>query len=315
MTIDKNIDIDDKKAKVKFRNFNWEKARTFYIVAKKGTISGAANFFHISQSAVSRQIIDLERALGMMLFVREPRGVRLTRKGEELYNIVETTFSNLTGFTRNTHAELHKSKKRKISIATTQPVASYIINDLLLDYSEIDQEVIFEVITDDHLIDLTLNDVDIAIRPIDLGARGVCQKHILTLEKRLYASQSYIDKYGEPQSIEDLRYHLVLAGAHTDDYPYSDLEWILRLGMPEGELHEPSYTSTSTECLFNVAQRGKGIIGSYEQMKILKKSNLKNILPNVKDKKNKFYFVYPEYLENDLKIQQLKTFLYERLNQ
>ena len=308
------LDLHDLEADKRFRNFNWEKARSFYIVAKMGSFSKAATFLHVNQSGLSRQVMELEKTLDTRLFIRMARGVKLTRKGEELYAIIESTFLDLKGFTRNIYAETNQGKKRKISVATTQPLAAYLINDLILEYNEIKPDLVFEVITDDHLIDLTLNDVDIAIRTFDSKAKGICQEHILTLEKKLYASQGYIYKYGEPKTIEDLKHHKILARAHPKNYPYSDLEWILRIGMPNDELHEPAYTSTSTECLIEAAKKDRGIIGSYEQMKILREANLKNILPDIRDKKNKFYFIYPDYLKDDSEIKKLKSFLYEKLD-
>ena len=58
-------------------------------------------------------------------------------------------------------------------------------------------KLIFEIISDDHVIDVVLNDVDIAIRPHDPHFKGVQQEALFTLEKRLYASSEYIEKYGE----------------------------------------------------------------------------------------------------------------------
>ena len=305
--------IESKEAEIRFRNFNWEKARSFYIVAKMGTISKAAEFFRISQSAISRQIIDLEQALGTTLFIREPRGVRLTRKGEELYSIIETTFSNLTGFTRSTYAKLNGTKRRKIRICTTHAIASYILDDHIFNYNEQNPHLVFELISDDHTIDIILNDVDIVIRPFDIEARGVQQEPLLTLEKKLYASQSYLDKYGEPKKVEDLRKHRILSFARADELPYADINWILRLGMPQGELNQSVYTSSSIESVVKAAQRGLGIIASYHEMKIIRDSKLKNILPKVIDKTIEWYITIPNSLENDDEIISFKSYIKEKL--
>ena len=311
MTLD--LEIGELKDTPKFRNFDWEKAKTFYYVAKFGGFASAARSLNISQSALSRQIIYLEQHLGCPLFSRHSGGVKLTRKGKELFAIVETTFVGLKGFTRNAYAKMANGEKRKIRIATTHALSAYVFSDLILKYNEEHPELVFELISADHLIDVVLNDVDVAIRPYDPEARGVLQEHLFTLEKKLYASPHYLEKYGEPSTVEDLKNHCIIAPAHPEEYPYSELTWILKLGMPEKQLHKPVFTSNSIECLVNAAKNGVGIIGGYEEMEIIKNSNLKNILPDVKDKKVKWYFIYPDYLKKDQEITELNKYLQERI--
>src|SRR5262245_65776295 len=59
-------------------------ARTFVTVAELGTVSKAALRLRIAQPALSRQIIDFERELGLRLFDRVGRRLLLTGEGEQL---------------------------------------------------------------------------------------------------------------------------------------------------------------------------------------------------------------------------------------
>src|SRR5215467_9616473 len=59
-------------------------ARTFVTVAELGTVSKAALRLRIAQPALSRQIIDLERELGLRLFDRVGRRLLLTGEGEQM---------------------------------------------------------------------------------------------------------------------------------------------------------------------------------------------------------------------------------------
>jgi DNA-binding transcriptional LysR family regulator len=307
MTVSLNLmDLEDTP---KFRHFDWEKAKTFYYVAKHGSFMSAARFLNISQPALSRQVIALEQHLGCPLFTRHRDGLNLTRKGEELFAIIGTTFIDLKGFTRDTHAKTAANKKRKIRIATTHAITAYILGDLIFKYNEEYPDIIFEIISSDHLIDIVLNDVDITIRPYDSAAQGVQQEPLFTLEKWLYASPKYLEKYGEPRVVEDLKEHRIIAPAHPQEYPYSELTWILKLGMPKGQFHEPVFTSNSIECLIKAAKNGVGIIGSYPKMEIIRQSNLTHILPDVKDKEIQLHFIYPNYLKKDTKIAELKEHL------
>ncbi|MBV6272109.1 LysR family transcriptional regulator [Alcaligenaceae bacterium CGII-47] len=56
--------------------------RYFATVAEYGNIRVASSHLHISQPAISRQIHDLENELGVLLFERTTRGLRLTQAGE-----------------------------------------------------------------------------------------------------------------------------------------------------------------------------------------------------------------------------------------
>jgi len=58
--------------------------RTFVTVAELGTVSKAALRLRIAQPALSRQLIDLERELGLQLFDRVGRRLLLTGEGEQL---------------------------------------------------------------------------------------------------------------------------------------------------------------------------------------------------------------------------------------
>ena len=56
----------------------------FHAVAEAGSISGGAERLHVSQPAVSKQVCELETALGVRLLDRLPRGTRLTDPGRVL---------------------------------------------------------------------------------------------------------------------------------------------------------------------------------------------------------------------------------------
>lgn len=53
----------------------------FHGIAKTGSVNAAAKLLHTSQPAVSRELRTLEGRLGVLLFDRLPRGMRLTEAG------------------------------------------------------------------------------------------------------------------------------------------------------------------------------------------------------------------------------------------
>ena len=59
--------------------------KTFITVANHSSFTGAAKELYIAQSAVSKHITQLEKELGVQLFLRDTRMVRLTAAGEGFY--------------------------------------------------------------------------------------------------------------------------------------------------------------------------------------------------------------------------------------
>ena len=69
--------------------------RAFEGVAKHGSFTAAANALLISQSALSRHVIALERLIGMQLFERRPHALTLTKAGQHLLPAVMKSFDRL----------------------------------------------------------------------------------------------------------------------------------------------------------------------------------------------------------------------------
>ena len=55
--------------------------RYFLAVAREGSITRAANFLHLTQPTLSRQLKELEEELGKQLMVRGNRKITLTEEG------------------------------------------------------------------------------------------------------------------------------------------------------------------------------------------------------------------------------------------
>ncbi|NLK03870.1 MAG: LysR family transcriptional regulator [Clostridiales bacterium] len=67
----------------------------FNCVAELGNISQAAKLLYVSQPAVSKAISSLEKSMSLTLFIRNSRGVKLTKEGEILYQYTKEAFNIL----------------------------------------------------------------------------------------------------------------------------------------------------------------------------------------------------------------------------
>ncbi len=74
---------------------NLEYYKVFYYVAKHKSLTAAAGELSISQPAVSQSVRQLEASLGVKLFTRASKGVRLTKEGEMLYSYVAKGYEQI----------------------------------------------------------------------------------------------------------------------------------------------------------------------------------------------------------------------------
>lgn len=145
----------------------------FLTVAREGSITGAANYLHLTQPTLSRQLQNLEKELGQKLFNRgqlnislTPEGMILRKRAEAIIDMVEKTQNEFTSLKNDISGEVH------IGAGETETLKS--IGDIINDIRSIHSEIIFHMysgIMEDVLerIDNGLLDFGIVMQPVDLA--------------------------------------------------------------------------------------------------------------------------------------------------
>lgn len=105
---------------------NIHQLEIFQAVATHRSYSRAAEALYLSQPAVSLQVRALERAVGMSLFERVGRTIRLTGAGEELLDYSERIFA-LLAETQLVMEELHGAKRGRVTLAATTTAGIYVV--------------------------------------------------------------------------------------------------------------------------------------------------------------------------------------------
>ena len=105
----------------------------FLAVAEHGSFTRAASALHVSQPALSQQIRQLEESLGVPLFDRSGRTIRLTDAGEVWRQYASRALQELGAGKRAIHdvADLTRGSLR---IAVTPTFTSYFIGPLMADF-------------------------------------------------------------------------------------------------------------------------------------------------------------------------------------
>lgn len=105
---------------------NTEWYRIFLSVARLGNLTKAAQELHLTQPSVSYAVKQLEAGLGVALFDRLSKGVRLTREGEALLDYVEQSFSFLAAGERHLRS-LKELTAGELRVGASGPVIKHLL--------------------------------------------------------------------------------------------------------------------------------------------------------------------------------------------
>lgn len=119
-------------------------------VARVGSIRQAAESLHVAPSAVNRRIQDLEGELGVPLFERLPRGMRLTAAGELFVQYVRGRASALDEV-RSEIEELQGLRRGSVRLVASQALAPECMPKLVADFRRTHPLVDFQVRIGDHV--------------------------------------------------------------------------------------------------------------------------------------------------------------------
>lgn len=130
----------------------------FVAAAEAGTFSAAAKRLKLTQSAVSKQIIALERSLGTELFDRLPRQLVLTEAGEALASVAKGLLTALAQVGDTIAAQQATAPQGPIRIGTSETVGAYLLPHWLRRLAEAAPAIqpLVHVDSDDGLIEALL---------------------------------------------------------------------------------------------------------------------------------------------------------------
>jgi DNA-binding transcriptional LysR family regulator len=99
----------------------------FVAAAEAGTFSEAAKRLKMTQSAVSKQILALERNIGATLFDRLPRQLVLTEAGESLATVAKLLLVQLEQVGDTIASQQHRQPHGPIRIGTSETIGAYLL--------------------------------------------------------------------------------------------------------------------------------------------------------------------------------------------
>lgn len=290
---------------------DWDRLRVFQTVAQAQSLTKAGEVLNLSQSAVSRQISNLEESLGVTLFHRHARGLLLTEQGEILYRSVAEVAHKL----KATETALMDSRDRpKGPLAVTAPAAlgtMWLVPELN-EFMELYPEITINLIVTDKELDLAMREADCAIRTGESKDADLIQRKITTIHSDLYASNDYLRRHGVPKRAEEIKNHRLIAYGSDTNAPFDDVNWILKVGTKQGEEWQPAVTINSLFGMLQAVEHGIGIAGLPDYMARNSKS-VTALLKDVQGPPVDVHFVYPAELRYSKRITVFRDFLIRKM--
>ena len=189
-------------------NINLNLYKTFYEVAKYGSISETAKNTYSSQPAISKSIKKLESDLNVKLFYRTINGVELTDKGKELLFYVEKSYNNLAIAERKL-IETSNLERGKLSIGMPSNIGTFFVFDHIIDFHKRYPNIEITIITGTTttlLNDLESHKVDFIIdtSPINTSNSDIIIKKLEKVNYRFIGKSNGVVDIDSIKSLKDL---------------------------------------------------------------------------------------------------------------
>ncbi len=287
---------------------DWDKLRIFHAVADAGSLTHAGDALHLSQSAVSRQIRALEESLNATLFHRHARGLILTEQGELLFEATRAMSKRLDAAA----ARIRDSGEEvfgQLRVTTTIGFGSLWLAPRLAKLYEKYPDLQIDLMLEERVLDLPMREADVAIRMKEPSQADLIRRRLMSVRMRLYATQSYIDKHGSPDSIPDLALHRLICQNTSATQVRAGA-----LLVKELLSHDlPSVLNVNN--YFGVLQAvendlGVGVLPDYvTEMS----ATLVRVLPEVESAEVPVFLAYPEELRHSKRIGAFRDFVMDEI--
>lgn len=269
--------------------------QVFARVVEAHSFGKAADSLAIPPSSVTRAIKELETYLGVRLLQRTTRHISLTPDGSLYYDhcrrllaeieMVESSFPGSAGRPRG-----------KLRVDMTSSFARLFVLPAIKNFQATYPDVELTLTLGDQTIDLVQEGVDCVIRA------GVPQDSAILIARRIAgfewvtcASPAYIEQYGEPKSLDDLRNHHAVG--FLSNRNGRSTHWSFVIDSEECAAHVPErITVNDTDAYVSGGLEGLGLIraASYMVIPHLRSGKLRQVLPDLKAPTIPLSIMYPK---------------------
>ncbi|MCI3207943.1 MULTISPECIES: LysR family transcriptional regulator [Pandoraea] len=234
----------------------------FCLAAEAGSFTAAANQAGVTPAAVSRSVARLEQRLGVRLFVRSTRSIRLTEGGSAYFDECRTALSLLAEAERRVSgAQSQPSGTLRISVPTTY--GHYRLLPLLPAFRAQYPLIKLEIQISNQNVDLHEARFDFAVRFRAQPESRMVARHLEDAALVVIAHPDYLKQAGTPRTLDDLKDHECI----EFDLPSTGrpIPWLFRDAGADIEYHAHGNFRCADDVLGGVAlaKAGGGIFQTY----------------------------------------------------
>lgn len=190
--------------------FDWNQVRAFLAAAEQGSFSSAARVLGLTQPTLGRQVSGFEQALGVTLFERGGRGLALTQAGQDVLDHVRAMGDAASRVSMVASGQ-SQDLTGEVSVTAVDMVATHYVIPALDQLRKTAPNLSIKLLISNEVQDLTRRDADIAIRHVRPDQPDLYAKLVAEYRAAFFASKSYLDKVGRPDTIQDFS-ELVIVG-------------------------------------------------------------------------------------------------------
>jgi DNA-binding transcriptional LysR family regulator len=286
---------------------DWDKIRLFYEVAEAGSFTRAGENLGLNQSSISRHISALEHELKVPLFHRHARGLILTEHGEILYRTARDMLMRIEA-TRSRLDETSELPAGNLKVTATVGIGAIWLAKRVSEFLTLYPDVRIQLIVTNEELDLAMREADIAIRLRRPSQPDLIQRRLFTVHYHAYAARTYIERFGEPTSLEDLDKHrIVCLGGHQPAFILA-VHQLATLGRDPRDPRPGRFIVNDSLALRVAIESGAGI-GMAPAYSMEGNPLIMRVLREIETPTLDSYMVYPEELRSVARVQVFRDFL------
>lgn len=233
-----------------------DEIQAFVSVAQSGSFSAAAALLSKDASTVSRRIASLERRLGVRLIARTTRRLAITEAGKVYFSRMSAVLEEMAHADAETSARGDRPQGL-LRISLPRTYGRLWLASLLPRFMARYPQVQIDARFSDQFVDLVSEGFDVAVRLGALQDSTLVARKVGDVQRRIYASASYLRTHGTPATPKDLLQHRCLGFA---GYQRS-AEWMLRKGRQRTTVSVTlALHSDDSDSLVTAAAEGAGIV-------------------------------------------------------
>lgn len=178
----------------------------FIYAAEQGSYAGAGRVLGVSPSGIAKSVVRMEAELGVRLFHRTTRSIRLTPEGEHFYARGKRILDDILDLNTAMSATRERPQGR-LRISVPHIVGHHLLMPLLPGFLKRYPDIELDMDFEDRIVDLIQEGVDIAIRSGELADSRFISRQLGAQHWVICASPDYLARSGIPQSPDALTEH------------------------------------------------------------------------------------------------------------